>query len=256
MSGWKVKYYKGLGTSTCAEAKEYFRAIKQHMIFFKQISPISKQGDDSAIELAFSKSMADARKKWLAEYDPQASIDHSQKSISYKDFVNLELIHFSVADCHRSIPNIVDGLKPGQRKIIFSCFKRLPKGAQKLSQEIKVAQLSGYVAEHSAYHHGEISLQMTIVNMAQDFMGSNNVNLLEPVGQFGTRMLGGKDYASARYIYTNLEDYTRYLFPEHDQPLLDYLKEEGLSIEPNYYVPILPLVLVNGAEGIGTGWST
>ena len=70
----------------------------------------------------------------------------------------------------------MDGFKPGQRKIMFACFKR------KLRQEIKVAQLSGYVAEHSAYHHGEISLSGTIVNMAQDFVGSNNMNLLQPLG--------------------------------------------------------------------------
>ena len=96
--------------------------------------------------------------------------------------MNEELIHFSVADNHRSIPSLVDGLKPGQRKILFSLFKRLPSGAKRLSNEIKVAQLSGYVAEHSAYHHGEMSLNMTIVNMAQDYVGSNNVNTLMPIG--------------------------------------------------------------------------
>lgn len=114
-------------------------------------------------------------------------IDHTKCSISYKEFIDQELIHFSVADNHRSIPSVVDGLKPGQRKILYSCFKRLPSGSKKLSSDIKVAQLSGYVAEHSAYHHGEISLNMTIVGMAQDYVGSNNINILLPIGQFGTR---------------------------------------------------------------------
>jgi len=77
-----------------------------------------------------------------------------------------------------------------------------------------------------------------------------------PVGQFGTRMHGGKDFASARYIFTNLNEQTRLLFPEEDQPLHSYIKEEGMQIEPHFYTPIIPLVLVNGAEGIGTGWST
>ena len=73
-----------------------------------------------------------------------------------------------------------------------------------VGSEIKVAQLAGYVAEHTAYHHGEASLTATIVAMAQDFVGSNNLNLLQPLGQFGTRLQGGKDAASARYIFTKL----------------------------------------------------
>ena len=116
--------------------------------------------------------------------------------------------------------------------------------------------MSGYVAEHSAYHHGEVSLQQTIVSMAQNFVASNNINLLLPIGQFGTRNQGGKEAASARYIYTKLSPVTRHLFHEADDAVLTYLEEEGQSIEPNYYLPIIPLALVNGAEGIGTGWST
>eukprot|EP00879_Flechtneria_rotunda_P020289 GHRR01021337.1.p1 GENE.GHRR01021337.1~~GHRR01021337.1.p1 ORF type:complete len:422 (+),score=144.98 GHRR01021337.1:413-1678(+) len=161
-----------------------------------------------------------------------------------------ELILFSRADLERSIPSMVDGLKPGQRKILFSCFKR------NLKKDIKVAQLAGYISEHSAYHHGETSLQSTIVNMAQDFVGSNNLNLLYPSGQFGTRLQGGKDAASARYIFTRLAGLTRHLFNKADDKLLTYLNEEGQSIEPHWYMPIIPMVLVNGAEGIGTGWST
>jgi DNA topoisomerase-2 len=145
---------------------------------------------------------------------------------------------------------LCDGLKPGARKILFSCFKR------KLKNEIKVAQLSGYVAEHSAYHHGENSLQQTIVTLAQNFVSSNNINLFLPIGQFGTRNQGGKEAASPRYIFTNLNPVTRTLYPEPDDAVLEYLEEEGQFIEPNYYLPIIPMALVNGAEGIGTGWST
>merc|ERR1719337_138573 len=126
----------------------------------------------------------------------------------------------------RSIPSMVDGFKPSQRKVMFSCFKR------KLKSDIKVAQLSGYVSEHSAYHHGEASLAMTIVNLAQDFVGSNNVNLLVPSGQFGTRLQGGKDHASPRYIYTRMTKAARALFPVDDDPVLEYLNDEGQSIEP------------------------
>ena len=92
--------------------------------------------------------------------------------------------------------------------------------------------------------------------MAQDFVGANNLNLLQPNGQFGTRLLGGKDSASPRYIYTCLSPMTRLLLRSEDDALLTPQEEEGVSIEPVHFLPILPLVLVNGATGIGTGWST
>jgi DNA topoisomerase-2 len=119
-----------------------------------------------------------------------------------------------------------------------------------------VAQLVGYISEHAAYHHGEQSLTMTIVNLAQDYIGSNNLNLLLPNGQFGTRDQGGKDHASARYIFTEPAPVARAIFHPDDDPLLNYLKDDNDPIEPEYYLPVLPTVLVNGAEGIGTGWST
>jgi DNA topoisomerase-2 len=246
LKGYKIKYYKGLGTSTAKEAKEYFSQIGQHTIDFEYVD----ETDEQAVDLAFNKKLADQRKEWLKTYTTSTFVDHSVKQLRYKDFVNKELILFSVADCARSIPCLCDGLKPGQRKVLYSCFKR------KLKNEIKVAQLSGYVAEHSAYHHGEVSLQATIVTMAQNFVASNNINLLLPNGQFGTRIMGGKDSASARYIFTALSPVTRHLFHEDDDAVLTYLEDEGQSIEPNYYLPIIPLGLVNGAEGIGTGWST
>ena len=90
----------------------------------------------------------------------------------------------------------------------------------------------------------------------RDYVGSNNVNLLTPSGQFGTRRLGGKDHASVRYIFTKLEKVTRTIYHPDDDALLNYLNDDGLSIEPEYYVPVIPMVLVNGAVGIGTGWSS
>lgn len=155
-----------------------------------------------------------------------------------------------MADNIRSIPSMVDGFKPGQRKVLFACFKR------KLKVEIKVAQLGGYCAEHSAYHHGEQSLTQTIIGLAQNFVGSNNINLLSPNGQFGTRSNAGRDAASARYIFTNVEKITRVIFPSSDDHILNYLTDDGARIEPEWYVPVLPMVLVNGSSGIGTGWSS
>ena len=245
ISGFKVKYYKGLGTSTSTEAKEYFKEMKT--LNYKTES----KEDENYLTLAFTKTEADARKKWiLNNIKTPETLDYNNKKVNIKDLINKELVLFSIADNVRSLPSLVDGLKPSQRKIIFACIKR------KLYSEIKVSQLAGYVSEVSSYHHGETSLQDTIVNLAQTFTGSNNMNLLEPVGQFGTRLLGGKDSSSPRYIFTHLSNNFKELFNDDDLDLLDYLDDDGQLIEPKFYVPTLPIILINGACGIGTGFST
>jgi DNA topoisomerase-2 len=239
---WNIKYYKGLGTSTAKEFQEYFKQ--------KKIVGFYHEDDkcDDAIDMAFNKKRPDDRKEWLENYDREIYIDTNKEMISYKDFIDKELIHFSKYDCDRSIPNVMDGLKTSQRKILYSAFKK------NLTSEIKVAQFSGYVSEKSCYHHGEASLNKAIVGMAQNYVGSNNINLLLPNGQFGTRLQGGKDSASERYIFTLLNKITRQLFPEKDDDILDYLNDDGTQVEPMYYTPIIPMVLVNGSNGIGTGF--
>ena len=244
IKGWNIKYYKGLGTSTGKEFKEYFKHKK--LVEFE----FSGKPSDDAIDMVFNKKRADDRKDWLKHYDREAYLDTAKKVVSYEEFINRELIHFSKYDCDRSIPNLMDGLKISQRKIMFAAFKR------NLTSEIKVAQFSGYVSEHSGYHHGEASLNAAIVGMAQNFVGSNNINLFMPNGQFGTRLQGGKDSASERYIFTLLNKITRTIFPVEDGPVLEYLNDDGLSVEPVYYAPIIPMILVNGSKGIGTGFST
>ncbi|CDR97088.1 DNA topoisomerase II, putative [Babesia bigemina] len=246
VSGWRIKYYKGLGTSTDKEFKEYFTNIRQHLIDFVY----EDEADDDSIDMAFNKKRVDDRKAWMQSYEHGTTVDHTIKNLKYSDFINKELIQFSIYDTERSIPSVVDGWKPGQRKVLFGCLKR------NLISECKVAQLTGYVAEHSAYHHGEASLQQTIINMAQDFVGSNNINVLEPCGQFGSRKEGGKDASAARYIFTKLMPITRLIFVEEDDNVLQYQNEEGQIIEPFYYIPTIPMVLVNGSEGIGTGFSS
>jgi DNA topoisomerase-2 len=241
--GWNVKYYKGLGTSTGKEFREYF--AKKKLIGFEH----SDKSDDS-IDMVFNKKRADDRKDWLKLYDRDAYLDTSKTNVTYEEFINRELIHFSKYDCDRSIPNIMDGLKISLRKILYSAFK------MNLNKEIKVAQFSGYTSKESGYHHGEASLNAAIVGMAQNFVGSNNINLFMPNGQFGTRLQGGKDSASERYIFTQLSKITRSIFPTADDNILNYLNDDGLSIEPVYYSPIIPMVLVNGSKGIGTGFST
>jgi DNA topoisomerase-2 len=328
-NGYKVKYYKGLGTSTSQEAKEYFIDIDTKLInyFWENVekevkakfsdSETSKSGkktkgkkgkgtkdekkakkdqeqdqdeepdqdeeldqdeekldnnsdnesdnkealvldvfipkhdDDDAIRLAFDKTRADDRKKWLMNYDKNKVLKYEQKVIPYYDFIHLDLIHFSNDDLIRSIPSVVDGLKPSQRKILYGAFLR---GLDK--DEVKVAQLAGFVSDKAAYHHGEMSLMGAIIGMAQNFVGSNNINILKPNGQFGTRLKGGSDAASSRYIWTMLEDLTPIIYNPMDSPVLNQQDDDGMPIEPEFYAPIIPMILVNGAQGIGTGFST
>ena len=287
--GYRIKYYKGLGTSTTKEAKEYFKSLKvitynlpeeeAHLVVnndeskedteskdddTKSKDEDSKSKDDGVtttntvvspvkndLDLAFNKKRTNDRKEWLLDYKKEKIPDFNKKIISVNEFVNDELIHFSNEDNDRSIPNMMDGLKPSQRKVLFGSFKRnLNK------TDVKVAQLAGYISEHAAYHHGEVSLENTIKNMAQDFVSSNNVNYLAPIGQFGSRLMGGVDAAQSRYIFTKLSNITRYLFKKEDDCLVKHLDEDGYTIEPEYYYPIIPTILINGSTGIGTGFST
>ena len=146
-SGWNVKYYKGLGTSSASEAKEYFKDIKKHTVIYSHT-----EEDNNTIDLAFRKSRADERKQWIQDGLQRSEIiDNNIDSIGFTDFINKDLIWFSIADVTRSIASVVDGLKPSQRKVLYACRKRSNK-------EVKVSQLSGYISTETSYHHGEQSL--------------------------------------------------------------------------------------------------
>ena len=243
--GWSVKYYKGLGTSTAEEAREYFSSLNL-------VNYVWDDASNNAIDLAFNKKRADDRKAWLATFDKSKCIEMKAGGITvdFTEFVNKELITFSNEDNIRSLPHMADGLKPSQRKILWAALKR------GLTSDIKVAQLAGYVSEKAAYHHGETSLSGAIVGMAQDFVGSNNINLLVPSGQFGSRIMGGKDSAADRYIFTHLAPIINTIFKKEDDNILKYVDEDGDIVEPVHYLPIVPMLLINGALGIGTGFSS
>ena len=289
---WNIKYYKGLGTSKENEAKDAFRDFDKKIISYIWNQPKvedgnneeidNENGDDDeadensvteqsvddtdneeidnldksnecydAITLGFAKNRVIDRKIWLKNYNKDIILDNNQQQISYYDFINKDLIHFSNYDNIRSLPSICDGFKPSQRKILYgSILKKIFK------EEIKVAQLAGFISDKAAYHHGEASLQGAIIAMAQNYVGANNLNLLNPNGNFGKRRAGGKDAASPRYIYTQLNELTPLIFRKEDDCIYDYVDEDGDLVEPITYHPIVPMILVNGSEGIGTGFST
>jgi len=244
---YNIKYMKGLGTLGPVLGKELFKDLKKHLIPFHQTD---KEKTSDVIDLAFNKKRQNDRKDWLTNYKLDNTFDKFGQKTTYESFMNNEFIEFSMADNIRSIPSVVDGLKPSQRKILYTLFKIGGKG------EFNVGELFGHVKSNAEYHHAPQSLEQGIINMAQDFVGSNNLSLLEPRGSFGTRLSGGEDSAAARYIYTKLRDITKTFFIPSDNDILSYKKEDSKTVEPYYYVPVIPNVLLNGAQGIGTGWST
>lgn len=211
---------------------------------------IFKSPSFNSITLMFDDGREDDRKDVLKTYNRDDVLEYNNQHVTYSEFIRRDMIHFSHEDNIRSIPNLIDGMKPSQRKILYAAFKKNQKS------EIKVAQLAAYVSEHTAYKHGEVSLQEAIIGMAQVFPGSNNICILHPSGNHGHRNLGGKDHASPRYIYTNIEPLTFNIFRKEDEVILKYLTDEGESVEPECYYPVIPMVLINGSTGVGTGYSS
>lgn len=250
LSGWDVQYLKGLGTTERKDAIEYFKDFEKHNKTY-----INHNDDETreALDLAF-KSTPEyrlKRKQWLNEYDSKDILDYSKSEFTFHEMVHKELKHFSAADNVRSIASMLDGFKPAHRKILWALRLR------GVSKKSKVSQLAGFVSEKSDYHHGEAGLAPSIIGMAQNFVGSNNIHLLEPLGQFGSRLLNGGDASQPRYLFSKVEDVVSKLFCVDDDALLRYnVSDSNRPIEPENFVPIIPLVLVNGCVGIGTGYST
>lgn len=244
-----VKFIKGLATNEDSDIKNYFKNYKDNCI------NILFEGEyQEHLDKAFNKDRANDRKVWLTTITPDTHLPRLKGTpIPVIDFINNDLVLYSMDSCIRSIPSCIDGLKPSQRKILYTLFS-LPVSQSR--KQMKVFQLGGLVAKTSNYHHGDQSMNETIIKMAQDYPGSNNIPLLERSGQFGSRMENGNDAGQPRYISCCLSEITRYIFPECDDGLLNYKIEDNTSVEPIYYIPIIPFVLVNGCLGLGTGWST
>jgi len=247
---FKVNYFKGLGTSTNADAKRYFQNIDKRMIKVVYTGADS----DEAIKDMFEKKRVGKRKDLLSNvYNPDMFVDYTQPTVTWTDYLKNEVLPFSREDNERSIAHFADGLKPSQRGVIFTMLSK------NIVSPAKVAEVTGKVMEYTHYAHGETSLQDTIVGLAQDFWGTNNINFLFPDGQFGSRTLGRNSNASPRYIFTKLNNpIARATFPkiDFDLGLCERQVVDGEHREPSCLLPVVPVVLINGSSGIGTGWSS
>lgn len=247
ITGWNITYLKGCGSSTSEEGKTFFKNMKL-------VTYTHDDNTDEAYNLAFDGKLADKRKEWIANYDKNTTIDLSKTyDVSYTDLIHKELIHFSHRDIERNINNICDALKESQRKLLFSLFKKKIYG----NNEIKVSQMAGVAASMTAYHHGDQSLAEALTKMGQNYIGSNNVNMVSALGQFGTRLHGGgADSAQPRYLFTKLSPMCRAIFREEDMPILKYKVDENIKIEPEWFIGVIPTVFILQVMGIGTGYST
>lgn len=247
MSGWEVQHLKGLGTSKKEDTLIYFKNMAmQHL---KEFS-----GDDETSDLIkhiFDPKESAWRKDWLLAPMNEDRLNYNDKKMNISKFLKTEMHDFSMYNIKRAVPSAIDGLKVSQRKVIHTCFIKFKSPE---TPEFKVAQLAAMVAAKTNYAHGEVSLQNTITNMAQSFAASNNMPLLTEGGAFGSRRMNGSDASSARYIFTRLRDDARNLFRDRSENVLEYLTEENMKVEPAFYVPTLPLVLINGTNGIATGF--
>lgn len=244
-----VEFIKGLATNETEDIHEYFNHYDDN-----KINIIFDKNYDKWLDMAFNSKRTNDRKLWLTTITPDTCLPRkSHTPISVIDFVKSDLVLFSYDNCVRSIPSCVDGLKPSQRKILYTLFKMGNNGYNKM----KVFQLGGLVAKNANYHHGDQSMNSTIIGMAQDYPGcGNNIPILKGFGQFGSRIENGEDSGAPRYISCALDKISRFIFPQIDDSLLTIKEEDNQKVEPVYYVPIIPMILVNGAKGIGTGWST
>lgn len=168
--------------------------------------------------------------------------------ISASQFMDEKLRLYSAHSNVRGIPFIGDGMKQAHRKAVWGMMKRGENADKDTVERIAAASASS-----TDYHHGVGSLEGTIVGLAQNFAGSNNLPLFEAHGQFGSRL--NRQASASRYIKTKLSPLFRQLFRKEDDLIFDHVMSQGMAVEPKYFTPILPLVLVNGAEGMGTGHS-
>lgn len=248
-----MEYSKGLGSLDDEQVRQYYG---EYFSWY-----VNDEEAFKSIDKAFDDSSADLRKQWIADHDPEKVVDigNPEKPKGYiterniTRFIDDELINHAIENCGRSLPSVFDGWKTSQRMIYFTITK-LKRNTK--ATRIKVAQLGGAVSSTCPYHHGEVCLYNTIGNMAQNYVGTNNLWFLVPNGQFGSRLMMGKDMAQPRYIHTYRTELGNHVFPAADNPILKYEDDEGSTAQPLHYMPIVPMVLINGANGIGTGWST
>ena len=240
--GYKIKYFKGLGSCEDADIKYAFA----HPVIVKynfDAQALNK------LELAFHRDKTNQRKQWLLDFDPNEIFVYPN-TLDVSMSVLKELPIFSIYETERAISNMMDGLNLGQRKVIHIVRKN---NIMSDNNRIKVKQLAGQVANEAAYHHNEDILMDTITHMNRTVTGTNNIPLLTRKGELGSRRANGEDAASGRYTYTFGSKLLDTLYTKDDDAILEWLQDGTDKIEPKYFYATIALVLANAQCGIGCG---
>ena len=247
IKGWSIRYLKGLGQSLREDIEDDQKDCHVVKLIYDKNAPIKIEmamtGGEDAVAL---------RKKWMLEWDPNnfGGIKHNKLPIS--EFIDYFLRSYSFSTLSRNMPSMIDGLTNVARKILFGAFHAW--GRKCTSKKlIKVSNFGGEVGTLTAYHHGD-AIQHSVINAGQEFPGSNNLPILKGKGRFGSMEKGGKHAAEPRYLEVNASSLLPLIFHPDDDSLLIEVVSEGQKIEPQYYIPIIPMSMVNGVNSVSTGW--
>lgn len=242
-SDFTLKYYKGLGSHKKTEIPQMFKNFEERLCIY--------QLDADALQKleAYFGTDTELRKKALAT--PVTRGETIGKLIDITEQLDRDLKAYQRDNIMRKLPHCMDGAVPSRRKVIYTA--RNVFGSS--NAEMKVNAFVNETSKTTHYHHGETSLAGTVTKMAQEFPGARHLPFLRPQGQFGTRSNGGKDSADPRYTFTQLNKKLCFaMFPKDDDFLLKYVFDDGERCEPEFYVPVIPLSILENMELPATGW--
>ncbi len=239
---YRIEYYKGLGSH-----KEAYKEVTQ---MFKNINQKIRQYtlDEESFRTLHIYYGDDSKQRKIHLANPVVEMPSDDLLVPISQHFKIDTKSYQRDNNIRKLLSVPDGFVDSRRKVFFT--------ARKNGREvIKVSGLAGKVISDANYHHGDVGLAQTIVRMAQGYPMARNLPLLLPLGNFGTRAKGYKDFAASRYIYTTINHHLAdKLFRKEDDYILEYVLDDGNRYEPKYYVPILPYVLLEDTHIPGTGW--
>ena len=246
VSKFVIEYYKGLATHNDEEAIEIMKQYNTRLCLIRR-----DPGAHATCETYYGLNVAP--RKIELSHENRADKGNAGRSQAFSQetsctqHLKTYVYDFQQMNNRSKLPDIIDGLNPARRKVV--CATRTMKGIA------KVFVVASHVAKPMKYHHGSTSLEGTIVNMAQQFVGARNLPQMLPLSQFGTRWDGPSVHGETRYIKTKTNTaLVNALYPSEDNAVLQYIYDEGEKCEPCYYVPVAPTALLESLSVPANAW--
>jgi DNA topoisomerase-2 len=248
LTKYNKKFYKGLGSHTKDETIRMFKNFNDRLRQFT-----TDERTHEVFNIYYGKEPK-LRKielcKPIRVLSPEI-VEQELKTRIRSATVQLEIEAraFQTNNLEQKLDHFVDGQNQSSRKILHGAIVYFSKN---MNSSVKVYQLGGGVSESQNYHHGDASLCASIKNRAFIDVGGVQVPIFQPHGQFGTR--NNTKSASERYVETNLTNIVDILFNPNDYYLLDFNFEGEKRVEPKYFIPIIPLAILESKELPAHGW--